>query len=102
MKERWGDATWLGKRKSSDEHICCLLDGTILYTASIRVREDKWNFEKFNTVRGTPWNLTGKQDGEVITPEVIPFTQPEIDEAISAEPDADAGAIPEIFRSPMF
>ena len=37
MSERWTDATWLGKRKSDDSHICGLPDGSIQYTRSIRV-----------------------------------------------------------------
>ena len=96
MSERWSDAIWLGKRKSSDEHICALMDGTIDYTYSIRVREDKWNLEKFNCIKGVPWNLSGAEKEPIIIPESIPFTQKEMEEA--TDDSIDHGAIPRNFQ----
>ena len=94
MSERWTEATWLGKRKSDDSHICGLPDGSIGYSRSIRIRpDDPWDFDKFNLLLGTPWNLTGKDGSETTrNPESMPFTAREIKE--SEESNSIPEAIP--------
>ena len=101
MKERWVDAVWLGKRRTSDEHICLLPDGTVEYSRSIRIREeaDKWNWDLVNLIRGVPWNVKGEGSVDEHTiPESIPFKQKEKDDAIRAEAKSDPDPIPRGFQ----
>ena len=96
MSERWTDATWLGKRKSDDSHICGLPDGTIEYTRSIRVRDDKWDFANFDTLKGVPWILKGTartRDSRI--PESVPFPQKEVE--VERE-NVDVEAVPRMFQ----
>lgn len=89
MKERWADAVWLGKRKSSDEHICLLGDGSVAYTASVRIREEreKLSWGIIERMRGTPWNANGDAVAcDHVAPEAIPCEPKEKLDAII--PDA--------------
>ena len=97
MSERWEDATWLGKRKSDDSHICGLPDGTVQYTRSIRIREDTWDFAKFDTLKGVPWNLKGSErTPNNVIPESVPFTQKGVIEV--NQENVDVEAIPRNFQ----
>ena len=67
MEARWIPGTWLGKRYATEEHIVATADGRVVKTRAVRPRErgEKWNKEKVLGVKGTPWNPSGEEKGEV-------------------------------------
>ena len=77
MKERFADGIWLGTRKRTDEHVIATVDGDIVFTRSVRIQpeENQWNFDWFNSIRGTPWNHKGDKEKTSAVPKVIPFIE---------------------------
>ena len=65
MEPRWEVGTWLGKRFSSEEHIVAGESGNVMRSPFVKPHPtEQWNWERFSSIKGTPWDPYGKEEGE--------------------------------------
>lgn len=62
MAPRWIRGIWLGKIFGTDEHIVTMPDGSVVRSPAVKLHAERpWDREFFYSIRGKPWDPSGKE-----------------------------------------
>ena len=69
-ENRWNNGVWLGIREESGEYIIGTEKGSIKVRTARRKgsEEDRWNWEEFTKIQGTPWEPSPGRPGREVQP----------------------------------
>ena len=74
MLEKWVQGVWLGKRFTTNEHVISLENGKVDRTRTVqpKSREDTWNLDEIDKIKGQPWDPSVKLTYQRLAQERFP------------------------------